>query len=182
MTHKSLKHIALILPMLMLPVLGVAKLDSQLGKDEAGNTTLTVKNDSQKGLPPAQLGISPAKVDGTIKLSARSVRLDKSLTFYNYSDKPKELKLTLQDKQVADTSMKDWLLINPRTITIPAKGQQTIRLSFRPPKSLSVGRYQAVLFIEQQVKDPLLYDEDGKGVTMQIGSRYGLPVDVEITP
>lgn len=152
-----------------------AKLDSQLGKDETGNATMTVKNDSQKGLPPAQLGISPAKVEGVI--SGRSPRLDKSVTFYNYSAKPKQLKLTLMDKN-EQSSLKDWTLINPKTITIAPHSQQTIRLSFRPPKNTAVQTHDAILFIEQQIKDPISVDESGQGVSMQIGSRYRLPISM----
>lgn len=162
-----------------LPVLAIAKLDTQLVKDESGQS-LMVQDTQQKGLPPAQLGISPAKIDGILKQSAKSFRLDKSVTFYNYTSKPKGLKLTLIDTK--NTQLKDWTLINPRTITIPPKGQQTIRLSFRPPKTLPTQKYEATLFIEQQITDPLTYDEDGKGVTMQIGSRYGLPIALEIMP
>lgn len=152
-----------------------AELNSELGKDGAGNTTLTVKNDNQKGLPPAQLGISPAKVEGVI--SSRSPRLDKSVTFYNYSAKPKQLKLTLMDKN-EQSSIKDWTLINPKTITIAPHSQQTIRLSFRPPKNTAVQTHDAILFIEQQIKDPISVDESGQGVSMQIGSRYGLPISM----
>lgn len=165
-----------LLPLLILSAPAFATLDSQVGKDEAGNTTLTVQNKAQAGMPPAQLGISPAKVEGQIAM--RAPRLDKSVTFYNYTNKPKQIKLTLVDKE-GSASLKDWTLINPKNITIAPNGQQTIRLSFRPPKSATAQSYEAILFIEQQVKDPLLYDEDGKGVTMQIGSRYGLPIRLQ---
>ncbi|MDO4440745.1 MAG: hypothetical protein Q4B81_01020 [Moraxella sp.] len=170
-----IKHSLVLTFVMALSAFAHAKLDSQLGKDEAGNPTLTVKNDSQQGLPPAQLGISPATVEGL--MSIRSPRLDKSVTFYNYTNKPKELRLSLVDKDGVG-SIKDWTLINPKNIIIPANGQQTIRLSFRPPKGVSVGDYGAILFIQQHIKDPISVSEEG--VSMQIGSRYGLPISLTI--
>ena len=37
-----------------------------------------------------------------------------------------------------------------------------------------------MLLIEQQIDNPLKYDADAKGVTVELGSPYGLPINVTV--
>ncbi|WGE90473.1 hypothetical protein [Actinobacillus genomosp. 1] len=171
-----------ILAVMLVTGIAQAELQTKMVTDAKGKTSLIVRDNQQKEMPPAQLGISPPILSGTV--SVNSLRLDQSVTFYNYSNKPKELQLSLVDIKGNQDSrlMRQWTLINPTKIKIAGGGHQTIRLSFRPPKGISPKKYHAILMIEQQIKDPISYDKDGNGIKMQIGSRYGLPISLEIKP
>lgn len=78
----------------------------------------------------------------------------------------------------SEATLKNWTLINPTTFSIAGSGYQTVRLSIRPPKDFVKQEYKAMLLIEQQIDNPLKYD--AKGVTVELGSRYGLPIHVMV--
>ncbi len=166
-----------------------AKLIIQNSKDANGRAKMVVKDDRQKELPPAQLGISPARIDETISLTKNKnlSKLNQSLTLYNYGSKPKVIKLNLVDidesgKPIApnEATLKPWILINPTEFTIPPSGYQTVRMSIRLPVDFELGAHSAMLTIEQQVDKSITYDRDGKGVTLELGSRYGLPIHLDV--
>lgn len=157
--------------------------------NDQGKANMVVHDDRQKGLPPAQLGIQPARIDETVSLTKGNslARLNKSLTLYNYGSKPKKISLNLVDIDASgkptepnESTLKPWTLINPRVFTIPAGGYQTVRMSIRPPMSFAKGKRAALLSIEQQIDKSLTYDTDGKGVTLELGSRYALPVYIDV--
>lgn len=161
-----------------------AEITIHTSLDEKGKNQILVKNDQQQ-LPPPQLGIMPPVIND--KLNRSTGKLDKSLTLYNYSSKPKKIKLSFIDldingKPVAstDTTLKNWVLINPTQFTIAGNGYQTIRLSVRPPKGFAKQTYKAALMIEQQIDNAMKYDPNGKGVTVELGSRYGLPIVISV--
>lgn len=166
-----------------------AELVIQNSKDASGRAKMVVNDDRQKDLPPAQLGISPARVDETVSLTQNKnlAKLNQSLTLYNYGSKPKVIKLNLVDinelgRPIApsESTLKPWTLINPTEFTIPAGGYQTVRMSIRPPVGFERGAHSAILTIEQQVDKSITYDSDGKGVTLELGSRYGLPIHLNV--
>ena len=157
--------------------------------DETGQASMIVSNDRQKELPPAQLGISPAQIKETVSLtqSKNLAKLNQSLTLYNYGSKPKKISLSLIDVDESGTpvapsesTLKPWTLINPTQFTIAPGGYQTVRMSMRLPREFGQGMHSAMLSIEQQVDKPLTYSVDGKGVTLELGSRYALPVYINI--
>ena len=157
--------------------------------DDKGRANMVVRDDRQKKLPPAQLGIQPSRISETVSLTNRKNldTLNQSLTLYNYGSKPKNIKLSLIDIDATgaqiepnENTLKPWTLINPTQFTIPADGYQTVRMSIRLPMDFATGKRLAVLSIEQQVDKSLTYDENGKGVTLELGSRYALPVRIDV--
>ena len=66
-----------------------AEITIHTSLDEKGKNQILVKNDQQQ-LPPPQLGIMPPVIND--KLNRSTGKLDKSLTLYNYSSKPKKIK------------------------------------------------------------------------------------------
>lgn len=161
-------------------LLGVTLLTSL-----AAAETLVVKNPKQD-FPPPQLGISPPRIESEVLVS-QGKRLDQSITFYNYSPKAKTLRITLHDTNAGHRMIKSnektlapWTILNPTEFTIPGKGEQTIRLSIRPPQGFPSGTHHAMLKIVQHVPDSVKMDADGKGVTISLGSSYGLPLIVHV--
>lgn len=157
--------------------------------DGKGQVKMVVTDDRQKELPPAQLGISPSRINETVSLTQNKNlgKLNQSLTLYNYGSRPKSIKLSLIDMDESgkpidpsESTLKPWTLINPTQFTIPAGGYQTVRMSIRLPMGFANGKRLAMLSIEQQIDKSLTYDADGKGVTLEIGSRYGLPIAINV--
>ena len=166
-----------------------AELIISNSKDANGQSTMVVSDDRQKELPPAQLGIQPSAINETVSLTQRKnlAKLNQSLTLYNYGTKPKSIKLSLIDMDEAgkpiepsESTLKPWTLINPTQFTIAPGGYQTVRMSIRLPMGFTEGKRHAMLSIEQQVDNAISYDTDGRGVTLEIGSRYGLPVRINV--
>ena len=157
--------------------------------DGKGQVKMVVTDDRQKELPPAQLGISPSRINETVSLTQNKNlgKLNQSLSLYNYGSRPKSIKLSLIDMDESgkpidpsESTLKPWTLINPTQFTIPAGGYQTVRMSIRLPMGFANGKRLAMLSIEQQIDKSLTYDADGKGVTLEIGSRYGLPIAINV--
>lgn len=157
--------------------------------DDKGQVKMVVTEDRQKELPPAQLGISPSRIDETVSLTRNKNlnKLNQSLTLYNYGTKPKAIKLSLIDMDEAgkpigpsESTLKPWTLINPTQFTITPGGYQTVRMSIRLPMGFVEGKRLAMLSIEQQVDNAITYDTDGSGVTLEVGSRYGLPIRIDV--
>lgn len=157
--------------------------------DDKGQAQMVVRDDRQKELPPAQLGIQPSAINETVSLTQRKnlAKLNQSLTLYNYGTKPKSIKLSLIDMdetgkpiEPSEATLKSWTLINPTQFTIAPGGYQTVRMSIRLPMGFTEGKRHAMLSIEQQVDNAISYDTDGRGVTLEIGSRYGLPVRIDV--
>lgn len=166
-----------------------AELITHSSKDDLGRTKMVVYDAHQKELPPAQLGITPSRINETVSLSNNKNKqgLNQSLTLYNYGNKPKIISLDIIDLDTSGTpispserTLKTWTLINPTLFTIPAGGYQTVRMAIRLPINFEKGQYKAMLSIEQQVENAISYDADGQGVTLEIGSRYGMPINIEI--
>ena len=166
-----------------------AELIKHNSKDANGRAQMVVTDNRQKALPPAQLGITPARINETVSLTQNKnlAKLNQSLTLYNYGSKPKVIKLNLVDidasgKPIApnESTIKPWTLINPTEFTIAPDGYQTVRMSIRLPVGFAPGAYSAMLTIEQQVDNSITYDSDGKGVTLELGSRYGLPIHLNV--
>lgn len=187
--HQALFSSSVLLLSSLIAHSAHAELIIHTSKDANGQTSMVVNQDKQKDLPPAQLGITPSRIDETVSLKTNknTSRLNQSLTLYNYGNKPKKIRLNLVDMDAygkpvepSETTLKPWTLINPTEFTIAPGGYQTVRMAIRLPMQFPAGKHGAMLSIEQQVDKSLTYDADGKGVTLEIGSRYGLPVFINV--
>lgn len=190
---RIIRQAVLPFAILLAPFFAVHSAQAELiihtSKDKKGQTNMVVNQDKQKDLPPPQLGITPSNITETVSLKQNKniSRLNQSLTLYNYGTKPKKIRLNLIDMDVtgkpvepSETTLKPWTLINPTEFTIAPGGYQTVRMAIRLPLQFPAGKHGAMLSIEQQVDKSLTYDADGKGVTLEIGSRYGLPVFINV--
>ncbi|MGP4119984.1 hypothetical protein ACT3N8_09245 [Psychrobacter aquimaris] len=157
--------------------------------DDGGQVQMVISEASQDGLPPAQLGIQPSVVDEMVSLTQRKnlAKLNQSFTLYNYGTKPKVIKLSLIDVDEAgkpiepsESTLKPWTLINPTQFTIAPGGYQTVRMSIRLPTGFVEGKRHSILSIEQQIDHAVTYNTDGRGATLEIGSRYGLPITIDV--
>ncbi|WP_338412522.1 hypothetical protein MN210_17805 [Psychrobacter raelei] len=190
LTSTTLSLLTLAASTLLLMPSAQAELIIHTSKDNSGRTQMVVNQDKQKELPPAQLGITPSRVDETVSLTQNknTAGLNQSLTLYNYGNKPKKIRLNLVDLDTAtgkpiepnENTLKPWTLINPTEFSIAPGGYQTVRMAIRLPMQFAKGSHKAMLSIEQQVDNALTYDADGKGVTVEIGSRYGMPIIMNI--
>uniref|UniRef100_A5WCT1 Molecular chaperone n=1 Tax=Psychrobacter sp. (strain PRwf-1) TaxID=349106 RepID=A5WCT1_PSYWF len=187
--HQALFSSAVLLVSSLIAQSAHAELIIHTSKDANGQTSMVVNQDRQKDLPPAQLGITPSFIQESVSLkqNKNTSRLNQSLTLYNYGTKPKKIRLNLVDMDASgkpvepsETTLKPWTLINPTEFTITPGGYQTVRMAMRLPLEFPAGKHAAMLSIEQQVDKSLTYDADGKGVTLEIGSRYGLPVFINV--
>lgn len=140
---------------------------------------------SRTGFPPPQLGVAPPRVDKTVAVS-QGKRFDQSIVLYNYNNKPKTIELSLFDTnkqhkliKPQKNTLSPWAIINPTHFTIPVNGEQTIRISIRPPLSFPKKTHYAILRINHKIKNPVKMDEAGKSVTVSLGSSYGLPIIVK---
>ncbi|WP_201531879.1 hypothetical protein [Psychrobacter sp. LFX-11D] len=185
----SLVVTAAVLTALIFSQSAQAELVIHNSVDGKGQVKMVVTDDRQKELPPAQLGISPSRINETVSLTQNKNlgKLNQTLTLYNYGSRPKSIKLSLIDMDESgkpidpsESTLKPWTLINPTQFTIPAGGYQTVRMSIRLPMGFANGKRLAMLSIEQQIDKSLTYDADGKGVTLEIGSRYGLPIAINV--
>lgn len=187
--HQALISFAILLTPFFSVHLAQAELITHTSQDSNGQISMVVNEDQQKDLPPAQLGITPSNITETVSLTGNknTARLNQSLTLYNYGTKPKKIRLNLVDVGLSgkpikpsETTLKPWTLINPTEFTIAPGGYQTVRMAFRLPLNFPTAKHNAMLLIEQKIDKSLTYDTDGKGVTVEIGSRYGLPVVIDI--
>lgn len=185
----SLVVTAAVLTALIFSQSAQAELVIHNSVDDKGQVKMVVTDDRQKEMPPAQLGISPSRINETVSLTQNKNlgKLNQSLSLYNYGSRPKSIKLSLIDMDESgkpidpsESTLKPWTLINPTQFTIPAGGYQTVRMSIRLPMGFANGKRLAMLSIEQQIDKSLTYDADGKGVTLEIGSRYGLPIAINV--
>jgi len=129
---------------------------------------------SKKGLQP-QLAISPSR----IVLESDEVNATKSVTVLNLGSKPMQVEVSVQNWDFDEDnnyralpptpqSLDQWLIINPVRLTIPAKGQQTVRMAVRPKAKPEDGEHRAMVFFKQ------LRAEEAKGVNVLF--NVGVPV------
>nr|WP_241879168.1 hypothetical protein [Psychrobacter sp. PraFG1]UNK05874.1 hypothetical protein MN210_03595 [Psychrobacter sp. PraFG1] len=92
LTSTTLSLLTLAASTLLLMPSAQAELIIHTSKDNSGRTQMVVNQDKQKELPPAQLGITPSRVDETVSLTQNknTAGLNQSLTLYNYGNKPKK--------------------------------------------------------------------------------------------
>ena len=152
----------------------------------AGAGDVSVKSNSNSSLPPAQLGISPPRIEKVVAVT-RGERLNQSIIIYNYGDKPKLMTLSLVDidskknpVKPSKKTLSHWAIMNPLKFSIAPGGQQTVRLSIRPPIGFPKGKHVAEITIESVIKNPVQVDKDKKTASITLGASYGLPVIIEV--
>lgn len=129
---------------------------------------------SKKGLQP-QLAISPSRVE----LQPDEVNATKSVTVLNLGAEPMQVEVSVQNWDFDENnnyralpptpqSLDQWLIINPVRLTIPAKGQQTVRMAIRPKARPEAGEHRAMVFFKQ------VRSEKAKGVNVLF--NVGVPV------
>lgn len=129
---------------------------------------------AQPSLQP-QLALSPSRVEFT----ADENRGTKSVTVLNLGSEPMDVEVSVQNWDFDEDnnyralppnpqSLDQWLIINPVRLTIPAKGQQTVRMAIRPKAKPDAGEHRAMIFFTQQQK------EQSKGVNVLF--NIGVPV------
>ena len=83
------------------------------------------------------------------QLSALGVTQD--VTFFNRKDKPERVKVSFKPfrEDGEDKYLGKWGTIYPRVITIPPRGQKSMKFSIEPPAGLPKGEYRGLLFMEE---------------------------------
>lgn len=145
---------------------------------------IVIEAPESQALPPPQLGIAPPRIEKTVKAGSA---LNIAVTLYNYNPKPKEIQISLIDTNAtfqpiepSEETLVPWTIINPTEFTLAGSGEQTIRLSIRPPNGFPSKTHHAMLQISQYVPDSIKFNTDGSGATVSIGSNYGLPIIVSV--
>lgn len=165
---------------IIFTLIGLLSINTLIAAEE-----LIVKLDDNRP-PPPQLGISPPLIEKKLIIGEHSI-INQSIVLYNYNTKPKTISVEIVDvnknKQPITPNKKTlapWILLNPKSFTIPNNGQQTIRLSIRLPMGFPKKTHYAMLKIEQSIPEPLKFDPDGKGAVVKLGASYGLPLIIQI--
>lgn len=73
------------------------------------------------------------------------------VTFFNRKDKPERVKVSFKPYRTDPESkyLGQWGTIYPKVITIPPKGQKTLKFSLETPSGLPKGEYRALLYMEE---------------------------------
>lgn len=111
----------------------------------------------QENRPPARLAVSPGKIE--VVLGSRPIV--QAMRLLNLSDRPVPVKVSVapweldERNQVrvlepTEQSMDQWMVFNPRSFTIPARSEQTVRFSIRPRVRPRDGEHRAMVYFEEQ--------------------------------
>ncbi|WP_176892614.1 MULTISPECIES: hypothetical protein [Fusobacterium] len=86
------------------------------------------------------------------------------VTFFNRKDKPERVRISFRPfRQDSDEKyLGKWGTIYPKVITVPPKGQRTVKFAIEPPAGLAKGEYRALLFMEELEQKAL--NSEGKVV------------------
>lgn len=130
--------------------------------------------------PQPRMGISPDRYE--ISFDARGAETQ-SLMVQNLGEEPITVKLSVshwdldENNQIrviepTESSLDQWIVINPLIVTIPPKTPQTIRWAVMPRLKPADGEYRAMIFIEEDLPS----GDAGRGSQVRMKMRYGLPV------
>lgn len=134
--------------------------------------------------PAPRMGISPDRYQVTFDERGGETQ---SLLVQNLSDEPLSLSLSVsnwvlnESNQIAvapptETSLDQWIVINPLHITIPPGSPQTIRWAIMPRLKPEPGEYRAIIFIEEDGGQSV--NSDATEVRMKM--RYGMPIYAQV--
>lgn len=130
--------------------------------------------------PAARMGISPDRYEVVFDERGGDTQ---SLMIQNLSDE--ELTVTLsvshwdldENNQLRiipphESSLDQWIVINPLRVTVPPGSPQTIRWAIMPRLKPGGGEYRAMLFIEEDLPP----EQRSEGTQVRMKMRYGLPI------
>lgn len=133
----------------------------------------------------AQVGISPRTLDVILEEDGRS----HSFRLFNLSDQPYNVSASVtnwtmdENNQVqlidaTESSLDQWMIVNPLKFEIAPGESQTVRVGFRPLMELADGEYRAMVYFDQ------ILPPDPKPESQQIRSRFriGAAVYVHVGP
>ena len=130
--------------------------------------------------PKARIGISPDRYQVTVDERGGDTQ---SLLIQNMSEDPLTVSFSVnnwnldEENQIqvippTESSLDQWIVINPLEITIPPGAPQTIRWAIMPRLRPSEGEYRAMIFIEEKLGS----QENIEGALVRMKMRYGLPI------
>ncbi len=130
--------------------------------------------------PSPRMGISPDRYQ--IVFDERGGETQ-SLLVQNLSDEPLSLSLSVSNWELNDenqivvappteSSLDQWIVINPLKVTIPPGAPQTIRWAVMPRMQPQQGEYRAIIFVEEELPPR----ENPNSTEIRMKMRYGLPI------
>ena len=130
---------------------------------------------ASSALPPASIGVSPARVE----LTVQNKRTTGSATVMNFTDKPIHVAASLAGFDLDENndfrelpptagSLPRAMMLNPADFTIPPHGSQTVRFAIMPERLEGSGEHRAMLFFSELV--------DSNQAAVQINFRLGIPI------
>lgn len=90
-------------------------------------------------------------IPSTYVYQLSAIGTTQDVTFYNRKDKPERIKVSFKPFRT-DSDEKylgKWGTIYPKIITVPPRGQKSMKFSIEPPAGLEKGEYRALLFMEE---------------------------------
>ncbi|GAA4358518.1 fimbrial biogenesis chaperone [Kangiella marina] len=137
--------------------------------------SVTAVNAAEQSSLQPQLAISPSRV----VIEPEAVKGTQSVTVLNLGARPLQVEVSVQNWDFDEhnnyralpptpQSLDQWLIINPVRLTVPPKGQQTVRMAIRPKAKPEDGEHRAMVFFRQ------VPSAEAKGVNVQF--NIGVPV------
>lgn len=134
--------------------------------------------------PAARMGISPDRY--YIEFDERGGEMQ-SLVIQNLSEEPLHLRFSVSNWNLNDenqievaapteTSLDQWIVINPTSITVPPGTPQTVRWAVMPRLKPEEGEYRAIIFVEEDLPER----ESRDGTAVQMKMRYGMPIYAQV--
>lgn len=130
--------------------------------------------------PAPRMGISPDRYNITFDERGGDTQ---SLLIQNMSEEPLTLSLSVsnweldENNQIAispptETSLDQWIVINPLKITVPPGSPQTVRWAVMPRLKPAEGEYRAIIFIEEDLPE----QQQSNSTEVRMKMRYGMPI------
>jgi fimbrial chaperone protein len=131
------------------------------------------------GTAMAQVGFSPQYLD----LSLAEAEGTHAYRLFNQTADPKQVRVSVVswdfDKAgeirilpSTDTSLDQWIVVNPIEFTILPGGSQAVRLSIRPAIQLAAGEYRAMLIFDEILQPQPLGEASGTGAQTALRARF----------
>jgi len=107
----------------------------------------------------AQVGITPR----ILELDNSDISKSHSFKLLNLSKEELHISVAVENWQMTnanqpiiiaptETSLDQWIIVNPLTFTIPADSSQTVRIAFFPPSTLLAGEYRTMIYFNQVIQ------------------------------
>lgn len=90
-------------------------------------------------------------IPSTYVYQLNAIGTTQDVTFYNRKDKPERVKVSFKPFRTDgdEKYLGKWGTIYPKVITVPPRGQKSMKFSIEPPAGLAKGEYRALLFMEE---------------------------------